>query len=108
MDSNLSRRTFLTTSGTLLGSAAITPADSLERFLGASTHTGFPQARSWVPSEALMQGLVMLQDAIEQERRPLSWVIGDQGVIKPKMPSQRDELKEERNQATILRPPNEV
>ena len=58
--------------------------------------------------EALLQGLVMLQDAIEQERRPLSWVIGDQGVIKPKMPSYRDELKEERNQATILRPPNEV
>ena len=44
-----------------------------------------------------MQGLIMLQDAIEKERRPLSWVIGDQGVIKPKMPSQRDELKEERN-----------
>ena len=58
--------------------------------------------------EALLQGLIMLQDAIEQERRPLSWVIGDQGVIKPKMPSYRDELKEERNQATILRPPNEV
>ena len=58
--------------------------------------------------EALMQGLIMLQDAIKQERRPLSWVVGDQGVIKPEMPSQRDLLKEERNAATIYRPPTEV
>lgn len=57
--------------------------------------------------EALMQGLMMLQDAIEQERRPLSWVVGDQGVHKAEMPSQRDRLKEERNQQTILRSPNE-
>ena len=58
--------------------------------------------------EALMQGLIMLQDAIKQEKRPLSWVVGDQGVIKPEMPSQRDRLKEERNAATIYRPPTEV
>ena len=30
-----------------------------------------------------MQGLMMLQDAVEQERRPLSWVVGDQKIIKP-------------------------
>ena len=58
--------------------------------------------------EALMQGLVMLQDAIEQERRPLSWVVGDQQVIKPQMPSQRDALKEDRNRASELRPPGSV
>lgn len=58
--------------------------------------------------DALLQGLIMLQEAIEKERRPLSWVIGDQGVIKPDMPSQRDLLKDERNRATTLRPPNEV
>ena len=58
--------------------------------------------------EALMQGLVMLQDSIEKERRPLSWVVGEQGIIKPEMPSQRDLLKEERNAATIYRPPTEV
>ena len=51
---------------------------------------------------------MMLQDAIEQERRPLSWVVGDQGIIKPDLPSQRDQLQEERNQATIYRPPTEV
>jgi NADH-quinone oxidoreductase subunit B len=58
--------------------------------------------------EALMQGLVMLQESIEKERRPLSWVAGDQTVVKPKMPSQRDLLREERNRATELRSPDEV
>ena len=58
--------------------------------------------------EALMQGLIMLQDSIEKERRPLSWVAGDQTVVKPKMPSQRDKLQAERNKATVYRPPTEV
>ena len=58
--------------------------------------------------EALMQGLVMLQDAIEQERRPLSWVAGDQSIRKPKFPARRDQLQAERNQAGELRSPDEV
>ena len=58
--------------------------------------------------EALMQGLVMLQDAIEQERRPLSWVVGDQQVVKPNLPSQRDRLQQERNTATELRSPDKI
>lgn len=58
--------------------------------------------------EALMQGLMMLQDAIEQERRPLSWVAGDQSIRKPKFPARRDQLKEGRNQARELRSPDEV
>ena len=58
--------------------------------------------------EALMQGLIMLQDAIEQERRPLSWVAGDQSIRKPEFPARRDLLKEGRNQVTELRSPDEV
>jgi len=58
--------------------------------------------------EALMQGLIMLQDAIEQERRPLSWVAGDQTIRKPEFPARRDLLKEGRNQATELRSPDEI
>ena len=58
--------------------------------------------------EALMQGLMMLQESIKQERRPLSWTVGDQRIIKPDMPSQRDSLKEQRNAATKYRPPTEV
>ena len=55
-----------------------------------------------------MQGLIMLQESVEKERRPLSWVAGDQRVIKPDMPSQRDLLKDDRNRATKLRSPDEV
>ena len=58
--------------------------------------------------EALMQGLMMLQDAIEQDRSPLSWVAGDQSIRKPEFPARRDLLKEGRNQATELRSPDEV
>lgn len=58
--------------------------------------------------EALMQGLMMLQNAIEQERRPLSWVAGDQQVVKPDLPSRRDLLQAERNLARELRGPEEV
>src|SRR5664279_969794 len=49
--------------------------------------------------EALLQGLMLLQDAIGKERRPLSWVVGDQTVIKAPKPSYRDLLTEERMQA---------
>ena len=37
-----------------------------------------------------LQGLMLLQDSIATERRPLSWVVGDQGVHKLEVPSQRE------------------
>ena len=37
--------------------------------------------------EAFLQGLNLLQDAIGQERRPLSWVVGEQGVYKANLPA---------------------
>ncbi len=58
--------------------------------------------------EALLQGLTLLQEAIGHERRPLSWVVGDQGVYKAPARNFRDELLEERRQVTTLRPPDEV
>ncbi len=58
--------------------------------------------------EALMQGLIMLQDAIEQERRPLSRVVGDQTVHKPDKISMRDQLTAQRIQATELREPSDT
>lgn len=58
--------------------------------------------------EALMQGLLMLQDKIGQERRPLSWVAGDQRVSEPQLPSQRDTLQQRRNQATELPDPDHL
>ncbi|MCH7741690.1 MAG: NADH-quinone oxidoreductase subunit B [Proteobacteria bacterium] len=58
--------------------------------------------------DALLQGLMMLQDSVGKERRPLSWVVGDQQVIKPEKTSQRDLHNEERMKATFLREPKEV
>jgi len=58
--------------------------------------------------DAFLQGLMMLQDAVGKERRPLSWTIGDQQVIKPDKISHRDQLTESRMQATDLRKPDTV
>ena len=58
--------------------------------------------------EAFMQGLMLLQDQIGRERRPLSWVVGPQGIIKPDMPPQRDLKQAERQRMTDLRSPDEV
>ena len=58
--------------------------------------------------EAFLQGLMLLQDSIGKERRPLSWVVGDQGVYKANQPSQRDLHREERMAATKLRTPDQV
>jgi NADH-quinone oxidoreductase subunit B len=57
---------------------------------------------------ALMEGINLLQDAVGQERRPLSWVIGPQDVQRAPMPSMRDLKRAERQKATLLRPPDEV
>lgn len=58
--------------------------------------------------EAFMEGLVMLMDSIGREKRPLSWVIGPQGVVKPQQPARRDLKREERRETTFLRSPDEV
>ncbi len=58
--------------------------------------------------EAFLQGVLLLRDAVASEHRPLSWVVGDQGVKRLKMPSQRDGKRTERTTATILRPMDEV
>ncbi len=58
--------------------------------------------------EAFLQGLLMLQDSIGKERRPLSWVVGDQGVYKAQMPSERDRKFAERQAQTILRSPDSL
>jgi NADH-quinone oxidoreductase subunit B len=58
--------------------------------------------------EAFIQGLNLLQDAIGQERRPLSWVVGEQGVYKANLPAQRDLKKEERCAVQVLRSPDQI
>lgn len=58
--------------------------------------------------EAFLQALMLLQDSIGKERRPLSWVVGDQGVYRPEMPAMREEKREERIQVVNLRTPDQV
>ena len=57
MDSNVPRRSFLTTSGLLLGSVAATPAAALERLLNPGRGPAQAQRGTWIPSEALLQRL---------------------------------------------------
>ncbi len=54
-----------------------------------------------------MEGLVLLREAVGRERRPLSWVAGPQGIVKPPPPSLRDLKRPERRKLTVLRPPDE-
>jgi len=58
--------------------------------------------------DAFEQGLVLLQKAVATERRPLSWVVGPQGVYRPPMPSERDLQRAERQQLVNLRPTDEI
>ncbi len=56
--------------------------------------------------EAFLQGLMLLQDSIGHEQRPLSWTVGDQGIYRPNMPIQRDVHLAERQAQTTLRSPD--
>nr|WP_245720628.1 NADH-quinone oxidoreductase subunit B [Microbulbifer yueqingensis] len=58
--------------------------------------------------EALMQGLMLLQESIKSQRRPLSWIIDEQGPRPVPKPSQRDIHREERMRADKLRAPDTV
>jgi NADH-quinone oxidoreductase subunit B len=58
--------------------------------------------------DALLEGLVLLQTAVGSDRRPLSWVVGPQGVERAPRPSMRDLKRDERRRQTVLRSPDTV
>ena len=58
--------------------------------------------------DALMEGILLLQNSIAEEKRPLSWVVGDQGIVKPAKPSMRDIKRAQRRLAAHYRPPEEI
>jgi NADH-quinone oxidoreductase subunit B len=58
--------------------------------------------------DSFMEGLLLLQQLVGQERRPLSWVVGPQGVERPPLPSMRDRKRAERQRTTTLRAQDEV
>ncbi|WP_421299921.1 NuoB/complex I 20 kDa subunit family protein [Aeromonas veronii] len=58
--------------------------------------------------EAFLQALMLLQDSIGKERRPLSWVVGDQGIYRPRMQAEKERKRGERINVTNLRTPDEI
>jgi NADH-quinone oxidoreductase subunit B len=58
--------------------------------------------------DAFMEGLMLLQQSIGKEKRPLTWVTGLQGVVQAEKPSMRDLKRAARRASTLLRSPDEV
>ncbi len=58
--------------------------------------------------DSLLEGLILLQNAVGNEKRPLSWVAGPQGIVRPGMPSLRDEKRPARMKENLLQSPDEV
>ena len=58
--------------------------------------------------DAFLEGLNLLAEAVGKEKRPLNWVIGPQGVIRPEKTSQRDLKWAKRQRQTTFRPPDQV
>jgi NADH-quinone oxidoreductase subunit B len=58
--------------------------------------------------DAFLEGLLLLRESIGKEKRPLSWVIGPQGIHRPEKISMRDKKQEQRSKMGIIRPMNEI
>jgi NADH-quinone oxidoreductase subunit B len=58
--------------------------------------------------DTFTEGLMMLQQKVGHERRPLSWVIGSQTIERPALPCNRDLKRPERTAVTELRPPDTI
>src|SRR5512136_2129179 len=58
--------------------------------------------------DEFLEGIALLQKAVGSERRPLSWVVGRQGIERARLPSQRDLKREARSHEKSLRTPEEI
>ncbi|CAL4319274.1 NADH-quinone oxidoreductase subunit B family protein [Buchnera aphidicola] len=58
--------------------------------------------------EAYIQGLMLLQEKIGKERRPLSWVVGDQGIYQANMKSMKTKKHLIRSQIYNLSTPENI
>ena len=58
--------------------------------------------------DAFMEGLTLLAKSVGKEKRPLSWAIGEQGVIRPEKISMKDTKAEMRKQMTTFKSPDEI
>jgi NADH-quinone oxidoreductase subunit B len=58
--------------------------------------------------DAFMEGLTLLAAQVGKEQRPLSWMIGEQGVIKPEKIAVKHTKYDKRKTMTTFRSPDEV
>uniref|UniRef100_UPI000A00B91B NADH-quinone oxidoreductase subunit B n=1 Tax=Komagataeibacter kakiaceti TaxID=943261 RepID=UPI000A00B91B len=58
--------------------------------------------------EALLEGLMLLQESIGTHRRPLSWMMGEQGAQSVTPPSLRDAKRDMRRNVRDLRTPDGI
>jgi NADH-quinone oxidoreductase subunit B len=58
--------------------------------------------------DAFEHGLTLLQNLVGNEKRPLSWVLGPQGVERMPLPADRDLKRAERAKVVALRTPDTV
>ena len=58
--------------------------------------------------QAFLEGLTLLIKAVGKEKRPLNWIVGPQGVIKPEDISERDLKRKQRMRATHYPTPDHV
>ncbi len=58
--------------------------------------------------DAFLEGLILLRDSIGKEKRPLTWTIGSQEIIKPGKISMRDLKAGDRASMKTLRTMNEI
>ena len=58
--------------------------------------------------DAFMEGLVLLREAVGKEKRPLSWVVGPQGVSKAEKISMKEVKREQRIKMTEIKSPDEI
>ena len=58
--------------------------------------------------DAFMEGLTLLAESVGKERRPLTWTMGDQGIIKPEKISVKERKHHVWQAMTSFRSPDEV
>jgi NADH-quinone oxidoreductase subunit B len=58
--------------------------------------------------DTLLEGLLLLQEAVGNEKRPLSWAVGPQTVERAEKASMKDRKRSDRRKIRYLRPPDEV
>lgn len=58
--------------------------------------------------DAFMEGLTLLAARVGKETRPLSWTIGEQGIIRPQKISMKDYKAEKRKTMTSFQSPDEI